>query len=294
MGPEPEIVVVGHIAIDVNVFPWGIIENVLGGAPTYGGLALRALGKEVGVLSKVGRDLPEKFPPLYRAFGIDTEGIMVVGEHTTLFENTYDERGRRVQRCKYRAPPLSPGDLPESYREAKGFYVSPVVNEVGPELLKELKRSDGLVVLDPQGAFREVGREGRVRIRMPENFQELVKYADVVKVGREEMEGIGKKPKEMLELLKKMGVKLGIVTLGEKGCMAYCDGKFLSAEGLKVQVQDPTGAGDVFGAVFLAKYLETRDVERSLKFANAAAGLKVRYKGAVGFPSEAEIKKFLK
>lgn len=293
MGPEPEIVVVGHIAIDVNVFPWGVIENILGGAPTYGGLALRALGKEVGALSKVGRDLPEKFPPLYRAFGIDTEGIAVVGEHTTLFENIYDKKGRREQKCRYRAPPLSPEDVPESYREVRGFYVSPVAGEVTPELLRSLKRSDSTVMLDPQGLFREVGKGGKVRIRMPGNLQEFVKHADVVKVGREEVEGVKKSPKEMLELLKRMGVKIAIVTLGEKGCMASYEGKTVSVEGLKVQAQDPTGAGDVFGAVFLAKYLETREVERSLRFANAAAGLKVRYKGPVGFPSAAEVQKAL-
>ncbi|TDA30443.1 MAG: hypothetical protein DSO04_05875 [Hadesarchaea archaeon] len=290
MGPEPELVVVGHVAIDVNVFPWGVIENILGGAPTYGGLALRALGREVGVISKVGRDLPERFPPLYRAFGMDTEGIKVAGEHTTTFENVYDRKGRREQRCRYRAPPLSPDDLPESYRGARGFYVSPVVDEVTPELLRSLRRSDCTVMLDPQGLFREVEKGGKVRIRMPENLQEFLRHADVVKVGREEVEGLKKTPKEMLELLKRVGVKLAIVTLGEKGCLAYHGGRTLSVEGLKVQAQDPTGAGDVFGAVFLAKYLETGEVERSLRFANAAAGLKVRYKGPVGFPSEAEIK----
>ncbi len=287
---EPELVVVGHVAIDVNIFPWGVIENVLGGVPTYGGLALRTLGKEVGVISKVGRDLPERFPPLYRAFGLDTEGIKVVGEHTTTFQNSYDQRGRREQRCKYKAPPLSPDDLPESYRGVKGFYVSPVVDEVTPDFLRSLKRSDSLVVLDPQGLFREVGKGGKIRIRMPENLQEFVRQADVVKIGRDEMEGVKKGPREMLELLRRMGAKVGIVTLGEKGCVACHGGRVVSVEGLRVQAQDPTGAGDVFGAVFLAKYLETGELERSLRLANAAAGLKVRYKGPVGFPSEAEIK----
>ncbi|GAI38104.1 unnamed protein product, partial [marine sediment metagenome] len=112
---EFDVVVVGHVAIDVNVLPWGVIENALGGAPTYAGLAFVALKKSVGVVSKVGVDFLEKFPPIYRRFGLDTEGILVGGEHTTTFENTYDEAGNRTQVCKHVAPRILPDDIPTAY-----------------------------------------------------------------------------------------------------------------------------------------------------------------------------------
>ena len=65
-------------------------------------------------------------------------------------------------------------------------------------------------------------------------------------------------------------------------------------EPLKVDAKDLTGAGDVFGAAFLAKYIATRDALESAKFATVAAGLKIRYKGPTGFPLEKEILEAIK
>jgi ribokinase len=67
------------------------------------------------------------------------------------------------------------------------------------------------------------------------------------------------------------------------------DDGFNEIDSLKVDAKDLTGAGDVFGAAFLSKYLDNRDAVKSAKFASAAAGLKIRYKGPIGFPSEKEI-----
>ncbi len=287
--PELDLVIAGHIAIDVNVFPWGVIENVLGGAPTYAGFALRALNKNVGIIAKIGRDLPERFPPIYKAFGLDTEGITVVGEHTTVFENVYDRFGNRKQTCKHRAPSLTPEDIPESYRDVKGFYVSPVVGEVTPDFLKALKRSDNVVMFDPQGVMRRVGRDGKIKVEVPENLGEFIRHVDIVKLGRDEMMAFGKTPKELLGELRRMGSRVAIVTLGEKGAVVAYDSKTLSVRGLRVEAQDVTGAGDVFGGAFLARYLETKSLEDSIRFANISAGLKVRYKGPTGFPTEQEI-----
>jgi len=284
----PAIVIVGHVAIDTNKFSQGMIESAIGGAPTYAGLALAALRKKVGVVAKIGVDFTEQFPPIYSKLGLDTEGIMVSGEHTTAFENIYDEKGNRTQLCRHVAPKITPDDIPASYLEAKGFYVSPLADEVTPETMRKIK-GDNLVVMDPQGLFRQIDEKGRVTIRSEVDLKPFLEHVDVVKLGRDEAKLIMKEPKQLLEKLCEMGPKIAILTRGEEPVLMLSDGEFHEVKSLKVEARDPTGAGDVFGAVFLARYLEIRDAVESAKFASAAAGLKMRYKGPVGFPSEREV-----
>jgi len=282
-----DVVVIGHVAIDVNKLPWGVIENALGGAPTYAGLALVALRRGVGMVSKVGADFLEKFPPIYSKLGLDTEGMMVAGEHTTTFENTYDEVGNREQVCPHRAPPITPDDIPDGYMDSNAFYISPIANEVGPEVLKTVKKKSNLVMLDPQGILREF-KSGRVEVK-PKDLGEYLKYTDIVKIGMEEAKILKWDTDKALESIKAAGPRIVMVTRGPEQATVLSDEGIFKINPLKVDAKDMTGAGDVFGAAFLTRYSSMRDVIGSTRFATAAAGLKVRYKGPIGFPSESEI-----
>ncbi|MEM2282491.1 MAG: carbohydrate kinase family protein [Candidatus Hadarchaeales archaeon] len=287
---ELEFLVVGHVAIDVNVFPWGVVENVLGGAPTYSGFFLAGLGKRVGILSKVGIDFTELFPPIFGKFGLDTEGLIVAGERSTTFQNTYDEHGNRVQVCKHLAPPLTVGDIPSYYTGFEGVYISPLGQEVSPELLAELRKRARVLMMDPQGLFRRIGADGRVRLESFDRLADYLKYVDIAKVGKDELAAFpGKSPAQVAEELRAAGASVAVVTQGEGGCIVSDGKEIRKFPALQVEVRDHTGAGDVFGAAFLCRYVETHDVVQSAKFANAAAGLKIRYRGAVGFPSLEEI-----
>jgi ribokinase len=289
MSLDLDIVVVGHVTIDVNVLPWGVIENALGGTPTYAGLALVALKRSVGVVSKVGADFLEKFPPLYSKLGLDTEGIYVAGEYTTTFENTYDKSGNREQVCKHVAARISPDDIPRSYQDAAGFYVSPIADEVDASVLKSIKRKENIVMFDPQGLFRKINSEGKVEIHPRDDLSDFLKHVDIVKIGRDEARALKGGVKKVLENLRGMGPEIAILTRGEKGCAVLSDAGFKEVGSLKVEAKDLTGAGDVFGAAFLSKQIDSRDGVKSAKFASVAAGLKIRYKGPIGFPSEKEI-----
>ena len=60
-------------------------------------------------------------------------------------------------------------------------------------------------------------------------------------------------------------------------------------------IVDTTGAGDTFnGAFSVAYWIKEWDLEKSCKFANAAAALKIQKLGArTGMPDEDKLKKFL-
>jgi len=285
---SPDIVVVGHVAIDKNKFPKGMIESAIGGAPTYTGLALAALGVRVGLVAKVGVDFTDQFPPIYSRLGLDTEGLYVSGAYTTTFENTYDENGTRTQICKHVAPKIAPEDIPDPYLGAKGFYISPLANEVSPEVVARIK-GNNLVMMDPQGIFRRIDTKGKVTRDSKVDLKPFLKHVDIVKIGRDEVGALGKDLKPFVKELCTMGPKIAILTQGKDPLLVFSDDLFHEIKPLKVQAKDTTGAGDVLGGVFLARYIETSDVIESVKFAAAAAGLKTRFKGPTGYPSRGEI-----
>ncbi len=275
--------------------PSGNVENVLGGTPTYSGLTLENLNEKVGIFSKIGNEPPKRFFSGYDGGSLDTSGILMSSGETTRFENKYLDNGRRNQICSGFSGTLDWGDIPESYLEANGFYISPVLNEISPEMLEYISnKSGGSVMLDPQGTFRQVKNNGEITLEKPDNLENYLRRVDIVKIGMDELTVFEKSSEKVLKDLLRMGPEVAILTLGGRGAKVMAENKgIMKVDALDVEPKDITGAGDVFGAAFLHDYLKNRDLEKATNFANAAAGLKIRCEGPTGFPNRKEIREVL-
>ena len=86
---------------------------------------------------------------------------------------------------------------------------------------------------------------------------------------------------------------LAVVTLGERGSLARCNGREFSTPALPVTVVDPTGAGDAFRGGFIAGWLRHGNgaaVDTLLQYANDVAGCNCRALGAqAGLPTQEEL-----
>jgi len=95
----------------------------------------------------------------------------------------------------------------------------------------------------------------------------------------------------------KKGIPIVIITLGNKGALITTNDfqKRIHTYAIK-HIIDTTGAGDTFnGAFSLAYWIKGWDLEKSCKYANAAASLKIQHLGArSGMPKEKELLDFLK
>ena len=86
---------------------------------------------------------------------------------------------------------------------------------------------------------------------------------------------------EIADAAKKLYQRTGqlvIVTLGEKGAIAY-DGRFYEVAGFPTEVVDTVGAGDSHLGAFIVASLKGLDVENALTFANRFASMVVATKG---------------
>jgi sulfofructose kinase len=85
-----------------------------------------------------------------------------------------------------------------------------------------------------------------------------------------------------------------VVTLGPNGVVALDGDRFVHVPAFSVPVVDTTGAGDVFRGGFIYGLLHGWPVERTLRFANAAAAVSCTRLGALnGVPTLAETTRLL-
>ena len=93
------------------------------------------------------------------------------------------------------------------------------------------------------------------------------------------------------------GIPIVVITLGKNGALVTTEDFQKRIPAFNVNnVVDTTGAGDVFNGAFSVGYwIKKWDLEKSIKYANAAAALKIQKLGArTGMPYENELNQFLK
>lgn len=87
--------------------------------------------------------------------------------------------------------------------------------------------------------------------------------------------------KDAANVLHKKGVKIVIITLGEKGALlSKADGKQTLFAANKVKVVDTTAAGDTFNGVLSYCLDKDKSIEEAIKIANIASGISVTVEGA--------------
>ena len=62
----------------------------------------------------------------------------------------------------------------------------------------------------------------------------------------------------------------------------------------RIKIVDTTGAGDAFSSGFITAQLEGKNLEDSVKFANASANLKITRVGARALPTRKALERFLR
>ena len=84
------------------------------------------------------------------------------------------------------------------------------------------------------------------------------------------------------------------VTLGERGTVYIADGELHRVPAFEVDVKDTLGAGDVWHGAFALALAEERAIDDAVRFAAAAAALKVMNGGGrAGCPTRKDVEQFL-
>jgi sugar/nucleoside kinase (ribokinase family) len=213
----PSLAVIGHLSRDV----------VAGGAPRIGGgpwhaaRALVALGADAEVVARCGAADEAAFRTELAALGLPFD--LHAGATTTAFSFSYDESGARAMTVEAIGEPFAPPEI-----DAEWVHVAPVLR--GDVAVPRARR----VLLDGQGLVR---RPALGPLRLDAEYdRELLRGVSILKLAEEEAAVVG--PVDVPEL---------VVTHGVRG--ATVNGTHIAADPVDA---DPTGAGDMFAAGYLA------------------------------------------
>ncbi len=282
LAEQPDIVIIGHILNETIQFPDRIIAPVLGSPAAYSSVIATVLGASVGLVTKIGPDMPEQLLAPFREVGVDTRGV-IQGETSTRDLLIYDEAGQKQVRYVQKAPDILFGDIPPVYQSASLIFVCPMDYEVPLSTIRGLRELKGQIVID-LGGYGGATSATHPEQQPPSMLRELVELVDVVKGSIEDCRhlfGPSKSEADIARTFVNWGARVGMVTLGDRGVLAVTAEHEYRTPAFPSQVVDVTGAGDAFSAGFLVEYLWTGEVAKAARFGCATASLVIEGTGGV-------------
>jgi len=273
-----DIVVIGHISLDTIIIEERKYINVLGGPPAYISYALSSFNNiKISIASSVGYDAISFVLTELNKVNVNFSPLITyLNKKTTRYVLLYKD-DRRELLLKAKCGAIS--NIVGSFDVA---IISPIVDEVPLNLIKNIKETAQFLSLDPQGFFRS-NKIGKVRRILNKELFNILPLVDIVKISEDEASLIDEDPIKCIRILLNRVKRLAIITRGSRGSLIGLKEddhiKVLKIPAYPISVKDPTGAGDVFIAVFTVQYLMDEDPIWAGCIANAAASLSTEGRG---------------
>lgn len=246
------LLVTGSIGIDTLETPSGRRDAVLGGSAIYFSYAA-SFFTSVRLVGVVGEDFPEKHLALFEGRDVDLSGLeRRAGSKTFRWHGSYVKDLNEAQTVEVdlnvlaeRAP-----TIPEKFRDARSVFLANTHPELQQQMLDSLDRPR-LVVADTMNLW--------IANEKPELLK-LLKRIDGLVLNDGEARMLTGERNLILgaRAVLEMGPKFVVIKKGEHGCLlATARETFVLPAYPAEQVVDPTGAGDSFAGGMMG-YLATQ------------------------------------
>jgi sugar/nucleoside kinase (ribokinase family) len=249
-----DILVIGSVAFDSVVTPFGRGDEVLGGSATYFSTSA-SFFTGVQMVAVVGEDFPDEPRQFLRSRGVDLAGLQTRPGETFRWKGRY---GYDLNEAKTIETHLNVFEtfhpqLPETYRKARYVFLANIDPELQLEVLQQVERPK-LIACDTMNFWIEGKRQALVRTLSHVDFlvineaeaRQLAGEANLVKASRS---------------ILAMGPKTLVVKRGEYGVLVFSEHSVFSAPAYPLEeVFDPTGAGDTFAGGFMGYLAATNNL----------------------------------
>ena len=237
-----------------------------------------------------------------REDGVDVSGIEVIDTATTgsAFV-TYREDGERdfiFNIANSASAQLSVAHVDATrLKDCAHFHVmgsslfSPSIVDAVKKTVEIVKREGGMVSFDPNVRKEMLNLPG-----MRETLVWLLDYADVFLPSGHEVTLLTTADSEAdaIDELLARGVREVVVKRGKDGCSRFDAAGAIHLPAFAVDEVDPTGAGDCFGATYIACRWQGMDAERALRYACASGARAVTVNGPMeGTSTLAQLDQFI-
>ena len=284
-----EVLTMGRVGVDLYPMQTGVgLEDVatfgkwLGGSATNVAVAAARYGRRVAVITRTGEDPFGRFVhAALRGYGVDDRYVTPVPGLPTpvTFCEIFPPDDFPLYFYRWpKAPDLeiAAGDLDmAAVREAGVFWVTGTGLSAEPSRSATLAaleaRSEGITVLDLD--YRPMFWSSREEAR--HWMQRALPHATVAVGNLDECyTAVAERdPLAAARALHEFGVGLAVVKQGPKGVLADDRSVLVEVPPVPVTVVNGLGAGDAFGGALCHGLLAGWDLERVMRFANAAGAI---------------------
>lgn len=263
MSERPSVLVVGSVALDTVETPRdGRHDDLLGGSASYFSVVASMLAP-VRMVAVVGEDFPEAHVELFRARGVDTDGLQRVPGRTFRWSGRYlpDMVGRETLDTQLNVFEQFQPVLSEAYRSTPFVFLANIHPALQRQVLDQMERPR-LVAMDTMNLWIDTAREG---------LEQVLPSVNVLLINDEEARMLAGEHNlvRAAAAVRRMGPERLIIKRGDAGAMLFDDAGMFWAPAYPVeQVVDPTGAGDSFAGGFVSYLAHLGDLSaRSLRCA---------------------------
>ena len=284
-----EVLTMGRIGVDLYPMQTGVgLEDVatfgkwLGGSPTNVAVAAARYGRRAAVITRTGEDPFGRFiHAALRGYGVDDRYVTSVPGLPTpvTFCEIFPPDDFPLYFYRWpKAPDLeiAAGELDmAAVREAGVFWVTGTGLSAEPSRSATLAaleaRDEGITVLDLD--YRPMFWSSREEAR--HWMQRALPHATVAVGNLDECyTAVAERdPLAAARALHEFGVGLAVVKQGPKGVLADDRSVLVEVPPVPVTVVNGLGAGDAFGGALCHGLLAGWDLERVMRFANAAGAI---------------------
>ena len=236
------------------------LKTDVGGGGTNSAVAFSRLGLKTGYIGKLGLDKNgNKILNLLRK-----ERVKFLGKqdksHMTGYSIILDsiEKSRTILTYKGINDLIELKDIRIRKLKTKWLYLTSLLEksfETQKRLAYRLSKKDVKIAFNPS--------EYLIKRK---NLLGILKICNVLILNKEEAEMlVGKKQKDLLVALNKLGPQIVVITNKNKPIECYDGIKKYLLKPNKIKVIERTGAGDAFASSFVAGLIRNKSIEESLK-----------------------------
>ena len=239
------VLIVGSMALDTVVTPFGKREEALGGAATYFSCAASYFDQP-RVVAVVGTDFPDEHIQTLRHLGVDLEGLEIRPGKTFRWSGKYgyDLNQRDTLSTFLNVFEHFHPKLPEKYKSSEFVFLGNIHPGLQLEVLDQVAKPK-FVACDTMNLWIETERD---------TLCELIRRVDAILLNDSEARQLTGEPNlaRAARAIQGMGCLKVVIKKGEHGCLFFTPHSHFSAPAYPLDsVNDPTGAGDAFAGGFM-------------------------------------------
>jgi 2-dehydro-3-deoxygluconokinase/2-dehydro-3-deoxygalactonokinase len=307
----PEIITIGEPLVQFNAMTpgplryVGYFEKHVAGAEANVAVAAVRMGLTAGLISKVGDDeFGLDVLQTLSSRGVDVSQVKVEKNGFTgiyFVQRGYPIPGKSsvvYYRRGSAASHLAPSDVDPSYlRGAKLLHLTGIT----PALSDSCRETCIAAIKLARQLGLKVSFDTNIRLKLWSSSDArnailpIIPYVNLLFTDNDDSRILmGSQGSSAAYALMSKGPEIVVLKGGAKGATAYTKSGPVEEPAFKVNVVDPTGAGDAFAGVFISGYLKGWKLQECLRAGNAAGSLVVTVRGdQENIPGEQDIRAFL-